>query len=65
MPRSNKEIKGLVDKILNHYGDYEDILVLMNDNLFKHLKKNGITDATLTNSQGGVIFSTNELKYRP
>ncbi len=62
MPRSNKEIKGLVDKILNHYGDYEDILVLMNDNLFKHLKKNGITDATLTNSQGEVIFSTNELK---
>lgn len=49
MPVSGNEIKGLADKILKHYGSYEDILSLMNDNLFKHLKKNGIKDATLIN----------------
>lgn len=64
MPLSKKEIKGLTDKILKHYGDCEDILILMHDNLFKHLKKNGITDATLTNSQGKIEFSTSDPKYK-
>ncbi len=48
MPVSGKEIKGLADKILTHYADYEDIRNLLNNNLYKHLSKNGITDATLT-----------------
>ena len=66
MPVSKKEIKGLADKILKHYGDYEDIRVLMYDNLFKHLKKNGIKDATLlTNYQGEIEFSMNNPKYKP
>ncbi len=65
MPVSKKEIKGLADNIFKHYGDYEDIHILMYDNLFKHLKKNGIKDATLTNSQGEVEFSMSDWKYKP
>jgi hypothetical protein len=38
----------------------------MYDNLFKHLKKNGIKDATLlTNYQGEIEFSMNNPKYKP
>ena len=65
MPVSGKEIKGLADKIFKHYTDYEDIRTLLYDNLFKHLKKNGIKDATLTNSQGEVEFSMSNPKYKP
>ncbi len=65
MPVSKKEIKGLADKILKHYGDYEDIRVLMFDNLLKHLRKNGIKDATLTNYQGEIEFSMDNPKYKP
>jgi beta-lactamase regulating signal transducer with metallopeptidase domain len=65
MPVSGKEIKGLADKIFKHYTDYEDIRTLLYDNLFKHLKKNGITDATLTNSQGKIEFSMKDPKYKP
>ena len=65
MPVSKKEIKGLADKIFKHYGNYEDIRILLHDNLLKHLKKNGITDATLTNTQGKIEFSTNDPKYKP
>lgn len=65
MPVSGKEIKGLADKIFKHYTDYEDIRILLYDNLFKHLKKNGITDATLTNSRGEVEFSMSKPKYKP
>lgn len=65
MPLSGKKIKGLSDKILNHYSDYEDIRILLYDNLFKHLKKNGIKDATLTNSQGEVEFFMSNPKYKP
>ena len=65
MPVSKKEIKGLADKILKHYGDYEDIRVLMSDNLLKHLRKNGIKDATLTNYQGEIEFSMSNPKYKP
>ena len=49
MPVSGKEIKGLADKILRHYADYEDIRKLHNNNLNRHLSKNGI-DITLINS---------------
>lgn len=64
MPVSGKEIKGLADKIFKHYGDYEDIRTLLYDNLFKHLKKNGIKDATLTNSRGEVEFYMSNPKYK-
>ncbi|MDD4146209.1 MAG: M56 family metallopeptidase [Clostridia bacterium] len=65
MPVSGKEIKGLADMIFKHYTDYEDIRILLHDNLFKHLKKNGIKDATLTNSQGEVEFSMSNPNYKP
>ncbi|HZK56758.1 MAG TPA: DUF5301 domain-containing protein [Clostridia bacterium] len=65
MPVSGKKIKGLSDKILGHYADYDDIRILLYDNLFKHLKKNGIKDATLTNSRGEVEFSMSNPKYKP
>lgn len=65
MPVSGKEIKGLADKILKHYVNREDIRILLHDNLFNHLKKNGIEDATLTNSQGEVEFTMINPKYKP
>jgi hypothetical protein len=65
MPVSGKEIEGLADKIFKHYGDYEDIHVLMRENLYKHLKENGIIDATLTNSQGEVEFSMSDPQFKP
>jgi hypothetical protein len=65
MPVSGKEIKGLADKIFRHYRDYEDIRILLYDNLFDHLKKNGITDATLSNSQGEIKFSMSDPRYKP
>ena len=65
MPVSGKEIKGLANKVLNHYSDYEDIQVLMYNNLFKHLKKNGISDASLTNPSGEIKFSMSNPQYRP
>ena len=64
MPVSREEIKGLADKIFKHYTDYDDIRTLMYDNLYKHLKKNGITDATLTNSRGEIEFSMRDPKYK-
>lgn len=60
MPVSGKKIKGLADKIFKHYGDYEDIRILMRDNLSNHLKKNGVTEATLTNYQGEIEFSMSD-----
>ena len=65
MPASGKEIKGLADKIFKHYTNYGDIRTLLYDNLFKHLKKNGIKDATLTNSRGEVEFFMSNPKYYP
>jgi hypothetical protein len=55
----------VADKILKHYTDYEDIRNLLYDNLFKHLKINGIKDAALTNSQGEVEFIMSNPKYKP
>lgn len=57
MPISNKEIAGLADEILNHYGDYEDIRKLQMNNLYNHLKDNGIKDAEIVNRKEEVIFS--------
>jgi hypothetical protein len=65
LPVSGKEIKGLADKIFKHYTDYDDIRTLLYDNLYNHLKRNGITDATLTNSKGEIIFSMSDPKYKP
>lgn len=39
MPVSGEAINGLVDKIISHYGDYEDIIKLERENLKKHLEK--------------------------
>jgi beta-lactamase regulating signal transducer with metallopeptidase domain len=65
LPVSGKEIIGLADKILKHYSNYDDLHTLLYSNLYHHLKKNGITDATLTNSYGEIIFSMSDLKYKP
>ncbi|MGI6066444.1 MAG: hypothetical protein ACOYI2_08135 [Bacillota bacterium] len=56
MPVSGKEIPGLADEIIHHYGDYGDIRSLLFENLSKHLKSNGITEAMLTNSSGEIKF---------
>ncbi|MFZ5967403.1 MAG: hypothetical protein ACOYVK_09555 [Bacillota bacterium] len=40
MPLSGRKIDNLADKILNHYGNYHDIIELERENLIKHLKKN-------------------------
>lgn len=65
MPISGKEIKGLADKIFKHYTDYDDIRTMLYENLYKHLKKSGITDVTLTNSRGEVEFYMGDPKYKP
>lgn len=57
MPVSGEKISGLADKIFNHYRDYEDIRILQRDNLLKHLKANGITEATLYSPSGEIEFS--------
>lgn len=57
MPGSNKEIKGLAEKILNDYGTSPDIRQLMYTNLYNHLKENGVTDAILRDPYGEVVFS--------
>lgn len=63
MPVSEKEIPGLADKIIDHYGNYDDIRTLRWENLFKHLKANGIKDATLFNSRGEIEFSMSKPQY--
>ncbi|WP_425447251.1 M56 family metallopeptidase [Dethiothermospora halolimnae] len=40
LPVSGKNIKGLADEILNHYGNRKDIAILQRENLIKHLKEN-------------------------
>ena len=65
MPISGKDIEGLADTIFKHYTDYEDIRTLLYENLHKHLKKNGITDATLTNFRGEIEFYMSNPEYKP
>jgi hypothetical protein len=63
MPVSEKEIPGLADKIIDHYGNRDDIRTLRWKNLFKHLKANGIKDAILFNSRGEIEFSMSNPQY--
>lgn len=62
MPGSNKEIKGLAEKILNDYGTSKEMTQLMYRNLYNHLKKNGITDAILRDPYGEIIFSMKDFR---
>jgi len=55
MPVSGKEIKGLADKILDHYGNYEDIKTLQRENIIKHLKENNQTGIKLKSPTGEII----------
>ena len=57
MPVSGEEIKVLADQILEHYGNYDDLIELQREDLLDHLKKNGRNDATLYNHKGEVEFS--------
>lgn len=61
-PKSNKEIKGLADKILNDYGSSEEMTQLMYSNLYNHLRKNGVTDAILRDPYGEIKFSMKDFK---
>ena len=42
MPVSKKEIKGLADKIINHYGDYSDIIQLERERLIRYLEDSNL-----------------------
>ena len=64
MPKSNKTIKGLADRILRDYGDHDELHKLLYENLFKHLVRYGVKKATLMDPRGNMIFSMNEVEYR-
>jgi len=51
MPVSGKNITGLADEILRHYGNYEDIKKLQRENLIRHLKANGQNGVSLYQKQ--------------
>ena len=63
MPVSGKEIPGLAAKIIDHYGNRDDIRTLRWENLFKHLRAHGIKEATLFNSRGEIEFSMSNSQY--
>ena len=63
MPVSGKKIPGLADRIIDHYGKRDDIHTLHYDNLFKHLKANGIKEATLYDPYGEIEFSMSKPEY--
>jgi len=56
-PVTDEEIKGLADKMLKHYNDYEDIRNLQQENLEKHLINNNITVETVINNKGEQYFN--------
>ncbi len=58
-----KENAGTCQKIVDYYGNYDDIRILRWENLSKHLKANGIKDATLFNSRGEIEFSMSNPQY--
>lgn len=60
MPVSGKKIRGLADKIIDHYANRDDIQRLHYENLYKHLKANGINDAILYYPDGEVEFSMSD-----
>lgn len=47
MPMSGKRINNLADRIIKHYGDYNDIIKLERENLIEHLKKNNLFGVSL------------------
>ncbi len=53
---NGKEIPGLADRIMTHYGNYSDLSALQLQNLRQHLLQNGIKQATYTNSRGEVVL---------
>lgn len=55
LPVSSKEIKGLADKIMEHYSNYEDILKLNTENLKAHLKLNGRRDVQQKENGGTLV----------
>lgn len=57
MPVSGKEIKGLADRILIHYGN-RDIHALQKDNLYRHLQTNGVDTAKVISPYGEFLFRT-------
>lgn len=58
MPVSGRKIAGVADKILNHYGNYGDIVTLHRENLIKHLKSNHQTGIKLKTPSGEIILLT-------
>ncbi|WP_130862321.1 M56 family metallopeptidase [Bacilliculturomica massiliensis] len=50
MPVSGRRIEGLSEKILDHYGGYEDLAELQRNNLIDHLRSCGIERAWLINA---------------
>jgi len=63
MPVSGKKIRGLAEKITEHYTNREDLHTLHWKNLYKHLKENGINDATLYYPDGEIKFTMSDPKY--
>lgn len=51
-PVSGKEIPGLADNIINHYGDYKDLHKLQRENLLKHLQKYGVQNPVIIKPWG-------------
>jgi len=47
MPVSGKQIEGLAQQILSHYGDYSDIISLQRENLTEHLQRNNLYGVSL------------------
>ena len=58
MPVSGKNIPGLADKILNHYGNYNDIITLQRENLIQHLKANNQDGVSLHSPSDEIIKLT-------
>ena len=55
MPVSGKEIPGLADKIIYHYGNRDDLRTLHRENLLKHLKENGIDERNLIDTVNKIV----------
>lgn len=63
MPVSGRNIRGLADKIINHYTDREDLHNLFYNNLSKHLRANGINEAVLYYPDGEIEFLLSDPRY--
>ncbi|MEA4987329.1 MAG: DUF4825 domain-containing protein, partial [Anaerovorax sp.] len=58
-PLSGSKIPGLADKILNHYSDYEDLLLLQKNNLIDHLNAYNQTGISLVTDYDNTIIPLN------